>query len=384
MWTTILDDERKSGWANTAGSAADIVVPIRQAIIDRLLSLVAWPRVVEQLYLRLAGENRLELMVVASMFGFRKRFDMGLRLDPVPDGQKRPRVTLTIENPGLMTTALALAQSALPLPRGVIVESGRIILDLDSLAGRPATRISSRTCRESDVPSAMASSGSPRRSRSRPGRAARPFPRRLPLRPGLSTAPAASFDASEVLPLFAGARATFSLRLAEAFVNQLVGQGLTSWRAQANALTLVLPRDLDAIVEALTFHFDKGWLTVKGSVALAGQEPSSRMLSDDPAFEQKAADIIGLYLNLPQHAAVFAVDEKTAIQALDRLDPVLPLAPGRAERHGFEYYRHGTLSLYAALNTKTGEIIGQTVPRHTSEAFVDFLDRCAHDATATA
>ena len=97
------------------------------------------------------------------------------------------------------------------------------------------------------------------------------------------------------------------------------------------------------------------------------------MLSDDPEFERKAADIIGLYLNPPQHAAVFAVDEKTAIQALDRLDPRLPLAPGRAERHGFEYYRHGTLSLYAALNTKTGQIIGQTVPRHTSEAFVDFL-----------
>jgi transposase len=97
------------------------------------------------------------------------------------------------------------------------------------------------------------------------------------------------------------------------------------------------------------------------------------MLSDDPDFERKAADIIGLYLNPPQHAVVFAVDDKTAIQALDRLDPVLPLAPGRAERHGFEYYRHGTLSLYAALNTKTGEIIGQTVPRHTSEAFVDFL-----------
>ena len=97
------------------------------------------------------------------------------------------------------------------------------------------------------------------------------------------------------------------------------------------------------------------------------------MLSDDPDFEQKAADIIGLYLQPPQHAAVFAVDEKTAIQALDRLDPVLPLAPGRAERHGFEYYRHGTLSLYAALNVATGEIIGQTVPRHTSDAFVEFL-----------
>jgi transposase len=97
------------------------------------------------------------------------------------------------------------------------------------------------------------------------------------------------------------------------------------------------------------------------------------MLSDDPDFERKAADVIGLYVNPPQHAAIFAVDEKTAIQALDRLDPVLPLSPGRAERHGFEYYRHGTLSLFAALNTQTGEVVGQTVPRHTSDAFVDFL-----------
>ena len=83
------------------------------------------------------------------------------------------------------------------------------------------------------------------------------------------------------------------------------------------------------------------------------------MQSDDPDFEPKATDVIGLYLNPPQHAAVFAADEKTAIQALDRLDPVLPLSPGRAERHGFEYVRHGTLSLFAALNTQTGEVLGQ-------------------------
>ena len=83
------------------------------------------------------------------------------------------------------------------------------------------------------------------------------------------------------------------------------------------------------------------------------------MASNDPDFERKAADVIGLYLHPPQHAAVFCVDEKTAIQALDRLDPVLPLSPGRAERHGFEYYRHGTLSLYAALDTKTGRVHGK-------------------------
>ena len=97
------------------------------------------------------------------------------------------------------------------------------------------------------------------------------------------------------------------------------------------------------------------------------------MASNDPAFEEKAADIIGLYMQPPQHAAVFCVDEKTAIQALDRLDPVLPLSPGRAEKHGFEYYRHGTLSLYAALDVKTGQVHGKTAKRHTSADFIAFL-----------
>src|SRR5450631_3689411 len=97
------------------------------------------------------------------------------------------------------------------------------------------------------------------------------------------------------------------------------------------------------------------------------------MASNDPHFEAKAADIIGLYLNPPAHAAVFCVDEKTAIQALDRKDPVLPLSPGRAERHGFEYFRHGTRSLYAAFDTQTGEVLGKTAVRHTSAEFVAFL-----------
>jgi len=97
------------------------------------------------------------------------------------------------------------------------------------------------------------------------------------------------------------------------------------------------------------------------------------MASNDPDFERKAADVIGLYLNPPQHAAVFCVDEKSAIQALDRLDPVLPLSPGRVERHGFEYFRHGTLSLYAALDVKSGKVHGKTTERHTSDEFVDFL-----------
>ena len=95
----------------------------------------------------------------------------------------------------------------------------------------------------------------------------------------------------------------------------------------------------------------------------------------DPEFEAKAADIIALYLDPPEHAIVLCVDEKTAIQALDRLDPVLPLSPGRAERHGFEYYRHGTLSLYAALDVATGHVAGMPAARHTSADFLQFMDQ---------
>jgi transposase len=97
------------------------------------------------------------------------------------------------------------------------------------------------------------------------------------------------------------------------------------------------------------------------------------MVSNDPDFETKAADVIALYLNPPTHAAVFCVDEKTAIQALDRKDRLLPLSPGRAESHGFEYKRNGTLSLFAALNTATGEVLAKTAARHTSAQFVAFL-----------
>ena len=95
------------------------------------------------------------------------------------------------------------------------------------------------------------------------------------------------------------------------------------------------------------------------------------MVSDDPHFEEKAADIIGLYLHPPAHAAVFCVDEKSAIQALDRLDPVLPLSPGARESHGFEYFRHGHALALRGAGTQSGEILGKTAARHTSAEFVD-------------
>jgi transposase len=98
-------------------------------------------------------------------------------------------------------------------------------------------------------------------------------------------------------------------------------------------------------------------------------------LSPDPLLVPKVRDIVGLYLNPPQHAVVLCVDEKSQIQALDRTAPLLPLRPGQAERHTHDYQRHGTTSLFAALNVKTGKVMGETHQRHRSIEFRKFLDR---------
>ena len=96
-------------------------------------------------------------------------------------------------------------------------------------------------------------------------------------------------------------------------------------------------------------------------------------LSKDPLFVEKVRDIVGLYMSPPERAVVLCVDEKSQIQALDRTQPLLPMGPGIVERHTHDYVRHGTTSLFAALNTKTGEVIGQCHARHRAEEFKKFL-----------
>jgi transposase len=97
-------------------------------------------------------------------------------------------------------------------------------------------------------------------------------------------------------------------------------------------------------------------------------------LSADPLFVDKVRDIVGLYLNPPDHALVLCVDEKSQIQALDRTQPLLPMRPGQAERRTHDYRRHGTTSLFAALDVKAGTIIGKCMPRHRVQELRRFLD----------
>src|SRR6266702_4412755 len=105
-------------------------------------------------------------------------------------------------------------------------------------------------------------------------------------------------------------------------------------------------------------------------------------LSPDPQLIEKVRDIVGLYMNPPEHAVVFCVDEKSQIQALDRTQPLLPMRPGQVERRTPDYVRHGTTSLFAALDIKTGTVIGQLHHRHRSVEFRQFLDQIERNVPA--
>ena len=109
--------------------------------------------------------------------------------------------------------------------------------------------------------------------------------------------------------------------------------------------------------------------------ALQPHRAETFQLSKDPLFIEKVRDIVGLYLNPPDKALVLCVDEKTQIQALDRSQPLLPMRPGQAERRTHDYVRHGTTSLFAALEVKSGHVVGDFHARHRSVEFRKFLDR---------
>ena len=97
--------------------------------------------------------------------------------------------------------------------------------------------------------------------------------------------------------------------------------------------------------------------------------------SNDPDFAVKVRDIVGLYVNPPDQAIVLSVDEKSQIQALDRTQPILPLRPGLPERQTHDYQRHGTTTLFAALNVLEGTVIAECHPKHRHQEFLRFLDR---------
>ncbi|WP_309380263.1 IS630 family transposase [Cerasicoccus frondis] len=105
-------------------------------------------------------------------------------------------------------------------------------------------------------------------------------------------------------------------------------------------------------------------------------------LSTDPFFVEKVKDVVGLYMSPPANALVLCVDEKSQIQALERSQPLLPMQPGAPEAMSSDYFRHGTTTLFAALNVKTGEVYAQCQKKHTQKEFLSFLRKIERETPA--
>jgi len=138
-----------------------------------------------------------------------------------------------------------------------------------------------------------------------------------------------------------------------------VPKGATHWS------TRLMAREMDVSQTAVT--------RIWHAFGLQPHRQETFNLSRDPMFVDKVRDIVGLYLDPPVKAMVLCVDEKPQIQALERTQPILPLAPGIPERRTHDYERHGTTTLFAALDIATGSVIGQMHRRHRSHEFLQFL-----------
>jgi transposase len=151
----------------------------------------------------------------------------------------------------------------------------------------------------------------------------------------------------------------------------------------------VVVRTLEEVPEGST-HWSKRELARKAGISATsvqqiwrafGLQPwrtETFKISPDPLLTDKIRDVVGLYLNPPRNAVVFSVDEKPQIQALERTAPVLPMLPGVPERRSFDYTRHGTTDLFAALNIANGKVISRLAAQHTATDFRDFLDQIDH------
>lgn len=156
-------------------------------------------------------------------------------------------------------------------------------------------------------------------------------------------------------------------------------------RIRDDEIEQVIVRTLEETPRGATHWSSRGMAKASGlgrttvqqiwrAVGLQPHRSETFKLSNDPLLIEKVRDIVGLYMHPPAHAVVFCVDEQSQIQALDRTQPLLPMRPGQVERHTHDYTRHGTTTLFAALNVKTSKVVTEFHRRHRSSEFRHFLD----------
>ncbi|MGH3921911.1 MAG: IS630 family transposase [Pseudonocardiaceae bacterium] len=146
-------------------------------------------------------------------------------------------------------------------------------------------------------------------------------------------------------------------------------RGVTHWSARRLAQWLVRHRGIVVSHDSIVRLWRR--------FCLAPHRSEGFKFSTDPELEAKIRDVVGLYLDPPKGAVVVCVDEKSQIQALDRTQPILPMRPGQVERQTHDYVRHGTTTLFAALEVATGKIVDACMPRHRHQEFLAFLKQVA-------
>jgi transposase len=146
-------------------------------------------------------------------------------------------------------------------------------------------------------------------------------------------------------------------------------RGLTHWSSRRLAEWLARTRKIEVSHDSITRLWRR--------FCLAPHRTEGFKFSTDPQLEAKVRDVVGLYLHPPENAVVVCVDEKTQCQALERSQPILPMRPGIPERQAHDYARHGTTSLFAALNVATGQVTDACYPRHRHQEFLRFLKKVA-------
>ncbi len=261
-WGEIVGRVRADGWRAIAGSHLDMLIPVRQPLLDYLLQDVTWPKGVRRVLVTLHEGNHLSARVTVSLFGFGREFELKLRLASALDGR---RLIVFIENQALLAAALAVLGPALKLPPGVAIDGARIVVDLEEAAaskraGDVVAQLETATFETRDGALWVSGVVDVHAVDAVPVVPSDSVPR-LPI----------SLPAEDVLVgLLRGARAEWRLRVAESLANQLLGTAVAAVREPASASaaeTAALRPLLDAL-RSLEVRFEDGVVVFSGSAAI--------------------------------------------------------------------------------------------------------------------
>jgi hypothetical protein len=261
-WDEVVVNVRADGWRSIAGSRLELLLPVRQPLLDYLLQHVTWPKAVQRAHVTMHDGNRLVVKVTASFFGFSREIELRLRL--APELEQR-RVILFIENQALLAAALALIGPALTLPTGVAIEAARIVVNLDELAagrraGDVAAQLAAATFEIRDgvlwVSAVLDVHAVDAVSVVSPDS-------------GVAGSGIALPPEEELVALMRGARVEWRLRVAEPLANQLLGAAVDGVRhPEATSGNRAAMRPLLDALQSLDVHFEDGAVVLTGSAAL--------------------------------------------------------------------------------------------------------------------